>query len=128
MPDQVEAQAVNKWLFNKDTVDKVLAHLMTRGIAVAGGDRLGKTILFAKNQAHADFIADRFNANYPHYKGEFARVITFKTEYAQNRVAVGREGALASFKAAPIGRFAEPRKAACAAIEVPPQLGQYEIA
>jgi type I restriction enzyme R subunit len=86
VPAAVEAEAVNKWLFNKDTVDKVLAHLMTRGLTVAGGDRLGKTILFAKNQAHADFIADRFNANYPHYKGEFARVITFKTEYAQSLI------------------------------------------
>ena len=55
---------------------------MTRGQKVAGGDRLGKTIIFAKNNAHAEFIAERFNANYPHYKGEFARVITFKTEYA----------------------------------------------
>lgn len=86
VPDRVEAAAVNKWLFNKDTVDKVLAHLMTRGLTVAGGDRLGKTIVFAKNQQHADFIAERFNANYPHYKGEFARVITFKTEYAQNLI------------------------------------------
>src|SRR5438477_7707917 len=86
VPDRVEADAVNKWLFNKDTVDKVLEHLMTRGQKVAGGDRLGKTILFAKNQHHADFIAERFNANYPHYKGEFARVITFKTEYAQNLI------------------------------------------
>ena len=86
VPSQVEAQAVNKWLFNKDTVDKVLAHLMTRGLKVAGGDRLGKTIIFAKNQQHADFIADRFNVNYPHYKGEFARVITFKTEYAQTLI------------------------------------------
>ena len=86
VPDRVEAEAVNKWLFNQDTVDKVLAHLMTRGQTVAGGDRLGKTILFAKNQAHADFIADRFNTNYPHYKGEFARVITFKTEYAQSLI------------------------------------------
>ena len=86
VPDRVEAEAVNKWLFNKDTVDKVLAHLMTRGLTVAGGDRLGKTILFAKNQAHAEFIAERFNANHPHYKGEFARVITFKTEYAQSLI------------------------------------------
>ena len=51
VPDRVEAEAVNKWLFNKDTVDKVLEHLMTRGQTVAGGDRLGKTIIFAKNQA-----------------------------------------------------------------------------
>ena len=86
VPDRVEAEAVNKWLFNIDTVDKVLAHLMTRGLKVAGGDRLGKTILFAKNQAHAEFVAERFNANYPHFKGEFARVITFKTEYAQSLI------------------------------------------
>jgi type I restriction enzyme R subunit len=86
VPDRVEAEAVNKWLFNKDTVDKVLAHVMTRGLRVAGGDRLGKTIIFAKNQAHAEFIAERFNSNYPHYKGEFARVITFKTEYAQSLI------------------------------------------
>lgn len=86
VPDRVEAEAVNKWLFNKDTVDKVLEHLMTRGLTVAGGDRLGKTILFAKNQDHAEFIEERFNANYPKYKGDFARIITFKTEYAQSLI------------------------------------------
>jgi type I restriction enzyme R subunit len=86
VPNRVEAEAVNKWLFNKDTVDKVLEHLMTRGVTVAGGDRLGKTILFAKNQHHAEFIAERFNVNYPHFRGEFARVITFKTEYAQSLI------------------------------------------
>ena len=85
-PDRVEAEAVNKWLFNKDTVDKVLEHLMTRGQTVAGGDRLGKTIIFAKNHDHAEFIADRFNVNYPHYKGEFARVIDFQVEYAQSLI------------------------------------------
>lgn len=86
VPNRVEAEAVNKWLFNKDTVDKVLEHLMTRGLTVAGGDRLGKTIVFAKNQAHAEFIAERFDANYPHLRGAFARVITFKTEYAQSLI------------------------------------------
>lgn len=86
VPDRVEAEAVNKWLFNADTVDKVLAHVMERGLKVAGGDRLGKTIIFAKNNDHAEFIADRFNKNYPHYRGEFARVITFKTEYAQTLI------------------------------------------
>ena len=85
-PDRVEAEAVNRWLFNADTVDKVLEHLMTRGQKVAGGDRLGKTIIFAKNTDHAQFIETRFNKNYPHYKGEFARVITFKTEYAQSLI------------------------------------------
>ncbi|HAL28718.1 MAG TPA: restriction endonuclease subunit R [Chloroflexi bacterium] len=86
VPQRVEAPAVNRWLFNADTVDKVLAHLMTHGQRVAGGDRLGKTIIFAKNQAHADFIAERFDKNYPHFKGEFARAITFKVEYAQTLI------------------------------------------
>lgn len=86
VPNRVEAEAVNRWLFNKDTVDKVLAHLMTRGLKVAGGDRLGKTIIFAKNHDHAQFIGERFNINYPHYKGEFARVIDFETEYVQTLI------------------------------------------
>jgi type I restriction enzyme R subunit len=85
-PDEVNAEAINRWLFNKDTVDKVLALVMTKGQKVAGGDRLGKTIFFAKNQRHAEFIEQRFNENYPHYKGEFARIITFKTEYAQTLI------------------------------------------
>ena len=85
-PDAVDSGALNKWLFNTDTVDKVLEHLMTRGEKVAGGDRLGKTIVFAKNNDHADFIAERFNVNYPHYKGQFARVVTYKTEYAQSLI------------------------------------------
>ncbi|MBW4551555.1 MAG: DEAD/DEAH box helicase family protein [Aphanocapsa sp. GSE-SYN-MK-11-07L] len=86
VPDRVEAAAVNQWLFNIDTVDKVLAHLMTRGLKVAGGDRLGKTIIFAKNKDHANFIYERFNANYPQYKGEFARVITHEVTYAQSLI------------------------------------------
>ena len=85
-PDEVGAEAVNKWLFNTDTVDKVLELLMRDGLKVAGGDRLGKTIVFAKNNAHAVFIAERFNANYPHYAGQFARVITYQTDYAQSMI------------------------------------------
>lgn len=86
VPDEVGADAVNKWLFNTDTVDKVLANLMTKGLKVEGGDRLGKTIIFAKNHDHAVFIQERFDANYPHLKGKFARVIDFKTEYAQSLI------------------------------------------
>lgn len=86
VPDEVNAEAMNKWLFNEDTVDKVLATLMVHGQKVAGGDRLGKTIIFAKNNDHADYIAQRFDANYPHYQGTFARVVTYKTEYAQSLI------------------------------------------
>lgn len=83
-PDKVDAAALNKWLFNADTVDKVLATLMTRGQTVAGGDRIGKTIIFAKNHNHAQFIQERFDKNYPHLKGTFARVIDNYETYAQS--------------------------------------------
>lgn len=86
VPDEVSADAVNRWLFNTDTVDKVLKTLMERGHKVAGGDRLGKTIIFAKNNAHAEFIAERFDASYPDKKGAFARVVTYKTDYAQSLI------------------------------------------
>jgi len=86
VPDAVAAAAINKWLFNEDTVDKMLQTLMLRGHKVAGGDRLGKTIIFARNNDHAEFIRARFDANYPEYAGAFARVVTYKTEYAQSLI------------------------------------------
>jgi type I restriction enzyme, R subunit len=85
-PTKVESSALNSCLFNNDTVDKALAHLMTRGQMVAGGDRLGKTIIFAKNQAHAQFIIERFDANYPNLKGTFARGIYHSVPYAQSLI------------------------------------------
>ena len=82
----VDPAALNKWLFNEDTVDKVLEHLMVNGLKVAEGDRLGKTIIFAKNHKHAQFIAERFDANYPHLRGSFARVIDYSVEYPQSLI------------------------------------------
>ncbi len=86
VPAIVEPAAVNKWLFNTDTVDKVLEHLMTHGQHVQDGDRLGKTIIFAKNQDHARFIAQRFDAAYPHLAGSFARVVISSDPYAQSLI------------------------------------------
>jgi type I restriction enzyme R subunit len=86
IPERVDASALNNWLFNIDTVDKVLQHVMTHGVKVQDGDRLGKTIFFAKNHDHAVFIQERFDANYPHLAGHFARVIDFKTTYAQSLI------------------------------------------
>lgn len=83
-PDEVGAEELNRFLFNEDTVDKVLETLMTRGHNVAGGDRLGKTIIFAKNQKHAEFIEKRFNLAYPEHAGHFARTITHANTYAQS--------------------------------------------
>ncbi len=85
-PDAIDSEEINRFLFNEDTVDKVLATLMAEGHRVADGERLGKTIIFAKNQDHAEFIEQRFNAAYPEYGGQFARVITHQTTYAQHLI------------------------------------------
>ena len=86
IPDRVNAQAINNWLFNESTVDLVLKHLMEHGHKVNGGDRLAKTIVFARNHEHAKFIEQRFNHHYPHYKGHFARVIDNYATYAQSLI------------------------------------------
>lgn len=86
IPDEVDPGVLNTWLFNAHTVDKALEVLMVRGHKVAGGDRLGKTIIFAKNQKHAEFIAERFNINYPQYGGTFAKVITHSVNYVSTLI------------------------------------------
>ncbi len=86
IPGEIDATAFNNWLFNADTVDKVLAYLMERGLKVEGGDKLGKTIIFAKNHDHAEFIAKRFDAEYPHLRGHFCRVIDNRVRFAQSLI------------------------------------------
>lgn len=83
IPEFIPSAALNKFVFNELTVDKVLQDLMERGIKVAGGDRLGKTIIFAQNKKHAEFIVERFNKLYPRYKGMFAQRIICDDAYAQ---------------------------------------------
>ncbi len=85
-PDEVPSAAVNAWLFNADTVDKVLKTLMTSGLKVGGGAQLGKTIIFARNQKHAEFICERFNLAYPSYAGHFASVIHSEITGAQSLI------------------------------------------
>lgn len=85
-PDWVPPDEINRFLFNEETVDQVLATLMNKGHKVCDGDHLGKTIIFAKNQRHAEFIQQRFDIQYPEYAGHFARTITHGTAYAQSLI------------------------------------------
>src|SRR5699024_6526147 len=70
----------------ENTVDLVLERLMSDGLKVESGDKLGKTIIFAQNQRHAEFIQKRFDHHYPAYAGRFARVITHQTDSAQHLI------------------------------------------
>ena len=83
MPDFIPSESLNKFVFNENTVDTVLQDLMERGIKVAGGDRIGKTIIFAQNKRHAQFILERFDKLYPKYKGGFMQRVLCDDAYAQ---------------------------------------------
>jgi type I restriction enzyme R subunit len=83
---QVDSGAINAWLFNTDTVDKGLEVLMTRGCRDASCDRLGKSVIFARNHRHAEFIRERFDHHYPHLAGKAARVIDNQVRYAQSLI------------------------------------------
>lgn len=83
MPTFIPSKELNNFVFNEITVDTVIQDLMERGIKVAGGDRLGKTIIFAQNKKHAEFILTRFNKLYPKYNGTFAQRVICDDSYAQ---------------------------------------------
>lgn len=86
LKEEVSASALNQWLFNTDTVNKVLMHLMENGIKVEGGDKLGKTIIFAKNTKHADFIVEQFDKNYPEMAGKFCRKVDYSVKCVQSLI------------------------------------------
>lgn len=81
MPEEIESSAINAWLFNRDTIKKLLEVLMEKGLKVKGGDELGKTIIFARNHKHAQKIVDTFNELYPEYRGEFAKLVDNQVKY-----------------------------------------------
>ena len=82
--EEISSEEVNKTLFNKETVDLVIKTLMNNGLKVEGGDKLGKTIIFAVNQRHANFIVDRFNKLYPEYKGKFAQAVCHDIKFVDD--------------------------------------------
>lgn len=84
--DDIASSAVNTWLFNADTIDKVLKELMEKGLKVEGGDKLGKTIIFAKNSLHAKAIVERFNKLFPECGGDFIKQIDYSINYCDTLI------------------------------------------
>ena len=82
----ISSSAIHTWLFNQDTIDKVLRELVDKGLKVEGGDLLGKTIIFAKNSLHAQAIVDRFQVLFPEYGGEFIKQIDYSIKYCDSLI------------------------------------------
>lgn len=85
LPEKIASGALNEWVFNGDTIRQVLNILMTSGLKVDYGNKLGKSIIFAKSHAHAEKILEVFNKEYPHLPG-FAKVIDNQMTYAQSAI------------------------------------------
>ena len=85
LPASIDASALNSWLFNKDTIRLALNLLMTNGLKIDYGEKLGKTIIFAKNHRHAEKILEVFGKEYPHLPG-YAKVIDNYMTYAQSAI------------------------------------------
>lgn len=85
LPEAIGASAMNTWIFNEDTIRQVLDVLMTNGIKIDYGQKLGKTIIFAKNHNHAEKILEVFNKEYPHLP-DYAKVIDNYMTYAQSAI------------------------------------------
>jgi type I restriction enzyme, R subunit len=84
--DEISNTAINEWLFNESTIDMVLNTLMEKGLKVEGGDKLGKTIIFAKSHKHAEAIVERFNKLYPKVGANFAKVIDYSINYVETLI------------------------------------------
>jgi type I restriction enzyme, R subunit len=80
----VDKNALNAWLFNKDTTTKTLHYIFQHCIRKRGGDEPGKTIIFARNRRHAEFLKDRLlDIDKELYGNEYAKVITFNEPKAE---------------------------------------------
>ncbi len=85
LPESIDSKALNEWIFNEDTIVKALRTFMDNALKVDYGQKIGKTIIFAKSHAHAEKIFEIFNREYPHLNG-YAKVIDNYTNYAQSAI------------------------------------------
>jgi type I restriction enzyme R subunit len=79
------SSALNEWVFNEDTIRQVLHILMNDGLKIDYGEKIGKTIIFAKNHEHAEKIHQIFGKEYPHLPG-YTKVIDNYMTYAQSAI------------------------------------------
>ncbi len=84
LPESISSSA-HEWIFNEDTIREVLHILMTHGIKIDYGNKIGKTIIFAKNHNHAEKILEVFGKEYPHLNG-YAKVIDNYMTYSQSAI------------------------------------------
>ena len=82
----IESNEIFNYIFNIDTIDRVLQDLMENGLTVQSGERIGKSIIFAYNHRHAEMIVERFYALYPEYSSDFCALIDNYVTYSKDLI------------------------------------------
>lgn len=85
-PERIPPAKINKYIFNKDTADKMISDLMNNGIRHKNGNHVGKSIIFAQTKKHAQYLVDRFDELYPEYKGGFCKLVICDEPYAEKNL------------------------------------------
>lgn len=82
----IDKREINKYIYNAGTADTVLQDLMTNGIHIDDGQKIGKSIIFAVDHRHAQIIVDEFHRLYPEYDADFCQLIDYQTKYPQSLI------------------------------------------
>lgn len=85
-PRDIREQEIFKYIYNTDTIDKMLQDLMENGLKVQSGEKIGKSIIFAMNSRTAKLIVERFNILYPQCGDKFCEQIDYSINYSQNLI------------------------------------------
>ncbi len=85
-PRDIGEQEIYKYIYNTDTIDKMLQGLMAEGLKVQSDELIGKTIIFAMNSKTAKLIVERFNILYPEYGNGFCEQIDYSINYSQDLI------------------------------------------
>lgn len=82
----IPKETLFKLFYNKDTCKRVIEDLMENGLRVDGGQKVGKTIIFAYNHKHAELIVDTFKELYPQYGDNYCQLIDNYVKYANDLI------------------------------------------
>ena len=64
--EEISSSEINERVLNKETNEEVLKKLHSDGLKINDGNKIGKTIIFARNKKHAEYIKEIFDLLYPH--------------------------------------------------------------
>ena len=77
--------------YNKDTCRRVIEDLMEKGLRVDGGQKVGKSIIFAYNHKHAELIVEVFKEMYPQYGENYCQLIDNYIKHADQLIPIFEE-------------------------------------